>query len=568
MTVLSVQLFAQDVTVQSAVGQSPATFVSNNLLGNGVYVFNVKYNNSSSNITIPSIGTFESNGFGGLSMLNGIVMTSGNISVAAGPNNSTGLSSSVSGYYSDSELEGLATADIYGCSTLDFDFVSLTNHFSFTYCFGSEEYPEWVCSDYNDVFAFFITGPDPVTLEERTWNIAMIPGSQSEENPNGIAVTINSVNIGTYGESSGGGNGVGCYYDYTAYYVDNNYSYGEEEIPGIQYDGYTSKMTAETDILPCVVYHMHISVCNVGDNSYDSGVFLEGNSFSAPLAAIGLSRPGIDTVWGSCGKDIALSLAETDFDNGTVNITFGGTAVEGSHFTCTDENGQPIGSDGLAIDNGSHSFVLRAIQGADLAQDKTIEVYLATSLCPDFPALVAYDTMRFVLVHGGDVSLRDTTITCSHACFEVEVPLNYGDGNIVYQWIPETGIDDPHSGHSTAMIFESTDYTVIATGGSGCNSDTATVHIVITGQDPVGIGNAEADGLNVYPNPASDKINIESDGIQRVELFSAEGKRLFDGIYTNTASASVSTEGLPNGVYYVRVSTKEGVTGTRLVVKH
>lgn len=570
MACLSAQLFAQNITVESAVGQSPATFVANNLLGEGVYVFNVKYNNSSSNITNPSIGTFNANGYDGLQMQNGIIMTTGNISVAPGPNNTNGLSVAVPGFYSDPEMELVATDEINGCSTLDFDFVSLASNFHFNFCFASEEYPEYVCSQFNDVFAFFITGPDPVTLEERTWNIALIPGTVTEENPNGIAVAINSVNIGTYGDASGGGSGTGCYYDYTGFYVDNNYDYNSDPIDGIQYDGYTSKMAAATDILPCVVYHMHISVCNVGDNSYDSGVFLEGNSFSSPSTAIGLGSSTIDTIWGSCEKTIPLSLAQTSFDNGTVHFSFGGTAVEGVDFECVDDDGQPIGDDGMAIDNGVHSFILRGLYDADLSEDKTIELYVQTSLCPDFPELVTYDTMRYALVHGGDVRLRDTTITCSYACFEVEVPLEYGE-QVTYQWIPETGIDDPHSGHSTAMIFESTDYQVIAIGGIGCNRDTATVHVVITGEDPeapVSIDGVENGQFRLYPNPVSDLMHLDVKGLRKVEVIGTDGKVVYTAEYNDfDGTVDIPVDGMANGTYGVRLVTANGITGTRVVVK-
>ena len=149
---------AQNITVASATGQMPATFIQNNLLGGGVYVFNAKYANSLGIIASPGIGTFQSNGYSGLSMQSGIVMTTGDIDIAVGPN-STGSQSTMYNYnYSDPEMESVATDEINGCSTLDFDFVCLSDMVSFQYCFASEEYPEWVCSDYNDVFAFFLKG--------------------------------------------------------------------------------------------------------------------------------------------------------------------------------------------------------------------------------------------------------------------------------------------------------------------------------------------------------------------------------------------------------------------------
>lgn len=554
-----------NISVQDAVGQIPEVFVQSHLLGGGVYVFNARYNNAASAIGTPCIGTFQSNGFAGLMMTEGVLMTTGHVSVAPGPNTASDMSMPVDGYYSDPEMGAVATGTVSGCSTLDFDFVTLSGSVSFNYTFASEEYPEYVCSDYNDVFAFFVTGPDPQTGEEVTRNIAIIPGTVTAANPDGIAVAINSVNPGVAG--SQGGNGVGCHYDYSNYYTGNEYA-DVALSAGIQYDGYTSKLTAQADVLPCQVYHMHISVCNVGDNDYDSGVFLEGGSFVAPNAAIGLSRHTMDTVRGSCPLDVPLTLSQTAFDAGRVHFSFGGTAVEGTDFAIADGTGAALDSVGLALDNGVHSFVLRGLPGADLSEPKTIEVYLATSLCPAFPQLLTYDTMRFVLTRGGDVQVKDTTIRCSYACFEVGTELLNGEGDISYRWEPTTGIDDPNSLTSTALIFEDADYLLIATGGTGCGSDTAEVHVVITGEAPSGIDGVEADGVKLYPNPATDVIHVEAAGLTRVEFFAADGRRVYDRACDGADGMDVPVGDLAAGAYAVRVSCRGGVSGVRIVVNH
>lgn len=574
---LSAGAWAQNITVQDAVGQSPEAFIQNNLLGGGVYIFNAKFNNTTGNITTPNIGTFQSNGFTGLQMAGGVIMTTGNIDVAPGPNQGSGTANAITAYYSDPEMAPVATNTINGCSTLDFDFVTLSGSISMNYSFASEEYPEYVCSNFNDVFAFYVTGPDPVTGEEVTRNIAIIPNTIDDAHPDGIAVAINSVNPGLFGSS--GGSGSGCYYNYSGNYVNNStidtssYNGGLMGTPnyadGVEYDGYTAKLAAVTDLVPCAVYHMHISVCNVGDNAFDSGVFLEGGSFSAPTAAIGLSRPGVTPVHGSCPTEIPLTLSSTMFDEGTVRFSFGGTAVLGTDFEIVDENDQPIDSTGMYISNEPHSFILRGLPDADLSQEKTIEVYLATSLCPNFPQLVSYDTMRFSLDHGSDVRVKDSTITCTHACFEVGTELVYGE-NVSYRWEPTTGLDDPYSLHTTASIFESCEYRLIARGGTGCNSDTAVVQVVISDDNPnipVGLDEAEGETFRVYPNPASDVIHIGAVQVQRVEVFSREGRKVYENTYDNyTGTIDIPTDGMDNGVYGVRISTAQGMSGAKIVV--
>lgn len=561
---------AQNISVTDALGQMPGTFIYNNLIGGGVYVFNAKFANSQGPISARNIGTFQANGFGAITMNNGIILTTGDINVAPGPNNMGGHSMQLNPYYSDPELNSISTNEVTSCATLDFDFVALTTSVSFNYCFGSEEYPEYVCSSFNDVFAFFLTGPDPETGIETTRNIAIIPGSDTVPGyPHGIPVTINAVNPGVAGTSGGGGQG--CFYDYSHLYYDNTMQDGDTAYPqGVQYDGFTRKMAASAQILPCVVYHMHISVCNVQDNAFDSGVMIEGGSFTAPTAAIGLSRVTVDTVKGSCPTTIPLTLANTSFDEGLVNFGFGGTAEAGVHYQIVDENGNDLTANSMTIDNTVHTIRINGLQGADLSQARTIEVYLATALCPEFPQLVTYDTMRFVLVHGGDVKVKDSTINCTHACFEIGTELVYGDGDVSYRWEPTTGIDDPFSLTSTAMIFESRDYHLIATGGSGCNSDTALVRVVINNSDPdipVSIEEAEGENVHVFPNPATDVIGIEATGLRKVEIFSVEGRKVYEAEYESTDGiVEISTEGLANGVYGIRVNTNNGVSGAKIVV--
>ena len=139
-----VQLSAQNISVVSAVGQSPNTFVNTALAGKGVYLFNAKFSNSAAPISTDQIGIFYANGFPDFMMDSGIVMTTGNIAVAPGPNNQEGATSGISAYYSDPQINQLVRGIVNGCATLDFDFVGLTDNISFMYTFASEEYPEQI----------------------------------------------------------------------------------------------------------------------------------------------------------------------------------------------------------------------------------------------------------------------------------------------------------------------------------------------------------------------------------------------------------------------------------------
>mgnify|MGYP001038244714 CR=1 FL=1 len=186
----------------------------------------------------------------------GVILSSGYIMNAAGPNNTGSSSQSTSGYGAgDPQLQTLISSNLNDAAKIQFDFIPHSNQLTFNYIFGSEEYPEFVGSSFNDVFGFFLTGPPcPGNAPFVNTNIATIPGTT-------IPVAINNVNQNVN----------------TTYYVTNSNNAGE----AIQYDGYTVPLTAQACVVPCETYFIKLAIADAGDTAYDSGVFLEGGSLSA-----------------------------------------------------------------------------------------------------------------------------------------------------------------------------------------------------------------------------------------------------------------------------------------------
>ncbi len=563
---------AQNITVSSAQGQNINTFIQNNLVGSGVYVYNVKFNNATGLINTPQIGTFNSNGYTLLRMNEGVVMTTGNVSVAPGPNNSGSQSSAITGFYSDQQMVNVASGSINACATLDFDFVSVSPFITVNYCFGSEEYPEYVCSNFNDVFAFFITGIDPNTGQSRTWNMAKIPHTISSTNPDGIAVAVNSVNQGVAPSTSGSN----CYYTFSEYYVINHTSGangGPNNAPGVQYDGFTQKLSASATIVPCEQYHMHISICNVGDNSFDSGVFLEKNSFNSPSAQINLSNYGTDTLVVGSETNIPLSVYDNPYYSyGMTALTFAGTAVNGTDYYCISSNGDTLNmfNNTVNISGNGHHLKFVATRAANIVEPKTIKVYLRTALCESRPEMARNDTLRLIMVGADAISLRDTVITCADTCREVGVEVAYSAHPLTFRWDPQTGIDYPTRPHSSACIYHTTQYHVIASDGFG-NHDTATVDVIIESDTVVDPGHeditlAAGAPLKIYPNPAVGQFTVEADGLGTVELYNSDGQCVAQ-LRGVGGKATVNTVLLSPGVYTVRASTARGHALRKIVIE-
>ena len=248
----------------TSTAQAPDALVQNVLLGSGVTVSNISFNG------VPvTIGSFDASNTN-LGIDEGIIMTTGTILNVPGegphgPNNSpdAGKDNSAPGYPLLSNLIGnIAT---YDAAILEFDFVPYSDSVKFNYVFGSEEYPEYVSSTFNDAFAFFISGPG---IPGGMQNIAQVPFG-------GGPVTINNVNNG----QANAGPCQNCtYYNNNG---DGNSAPQNSSANFIQYDGFTDVMTAESAVQCGQTYHLIICIADAGDGLLDSGIFLEANSLSS-----------------------------------------------------------------------------------------------------------------------------------------------------------------------------------------------------------------------------------------------------------------------------------------------
>jgi len=247
-----------------------ATEILEELLGEGF-----QYNSNVFNATL--IGASSANGFvdgenSNLGFSNGIIFATGNAITAEGPNDQGSASGSLS---QPGDVDLNAITGIIGtndASGIEFDFIPGSDTIKFSYVFGSEEYCQFV-NQFNDVFAFFLTSNESDSYNYSNENIALVPGTSQ-------AVSINTINHGSIGDNIDPNVCVNC-----EFYVDNQPT-GFNDPSSIQYDGFTTVLTAWALVTPCKEYHIKIVIADDVDNSLDSGVFLKSNSFSASGDAI------------------------------------------------------------------------------------------------------------------------------------------------------------------------------------------------------------------------------------------------------------------------------------------
>ncbi len=197
----------------------------------------------------------------------GVILSSGNIKLAEGPNKSVEASATFADNGGDPDVDKLAFDEVYDVAGIEFDFIPIGETVTFRYVFASEEYCEFVGSIFNDVFGFFVSGPGiNGPFQNGAVNVALLPGTSQY-------VAINSVNF----EKN------------AAYYMKNELPedanrcgipFGAPFRDLIEYDGFTIPLWATLNVIPCETYHIRLLVSDVGDDKLDSGVFLEAKSFN------------------------------------------------------------------------------------------------------------------------------------------------------------------------------------------------------------------------------------------------------------------------------------------------
>jgi len=216
----------------------------------------------------------------------------------------------------DPDLTALSGEPTFDACVLEFDFKAAGDTIKFNYVFGSAEYQGFTCTEFNDVFGFFISGGAYTSPT----NIALVPGTS-------IPVCINSVNCHTT-DSVCIDMGPGA--PYCIYYVNNLTGI---DSPYVRYAGFTKPLTAIAAVNPCITYHLKLGVADASDHVLDSGVFIEGGSLSSvpppSISAVGIPY----RVRGCAPGQFSFTLPAPVDTNFTIYYTITGTAVNGYDYS-------------------------------------------------------------------------------------------------------------------------------------------------------------------------------------------------------------------------------------------
>jgi gliding motility-associated-like protein len=293
---------------------NPTQLVTNILLGNGVTASNISFTPAAgANIQLGYFNGVNSN----LGLDSGIVLATGDV-MEIEPGFVGGLmppggsdpdlltvANSVPPLIGQAFVVG-ATED---AAILEFDFVPASDTVRFKYIFASDEYQTFINTSFNDVFAFFISGPgitgpfaSPPGFPGGAANIAVVPNS----NPP-LPITISSVQPALNGQ----------------YYIDNP----AQSTVGMM--GFTTVLTATAGVTCGLTYHIKLAIADGTDPLLTSAVFLEANSFSSQGVAISSDIDIGDSdsiLYEGCGTaQIAMQRGGNIASYDTIRFSIGGS---------------------------------------------------------------------------------------------------------------------------------------------------------------------------------------------------------------------------------------------------
>lgn len=308
-------------------------------------------------------------------------------------------------------------------SILEFDFTPTGDTLRFRYIFASSEYNAFENSNFNDVFAFLLSGPGisgpyaaPAGFPDGAMNIAVVPNSDPA-----LPITISSVNFDFNSE----------------FYVDNS------DVEPWQPDGFTVVLEAVAEVICGETYHIKLAIADGTDSQLGSWVVLEEGSFSSNAVvdvdlSINVGGPNAGVVFEDCGEaQITFTRApESPLDvEDMITITWGGSATMG-----VDYNEMP---DTIIFAPGVQSVVYTidavmdgTIEGAELVELDILNLGACggSGLVSNFSFFIA-DEPEPLVVEGWNQTI------CNGITLELEPIITGGYGNFVFDW--STGQNTP-----------------------------------------------------------------------------------------------------------------------------
>ncbi|WP_131509086.1 choice-of-anchor L domain-containing protein [Meridianimaribacter sp. CL38] len=560
-------------------------------------VTNITYSTGTDYGDVNGIGYFyrESDGF---PFENGILLTTGDASLAAGPNQNA-MSDGLLAWLGDPDLDAAVGIQSSNATVIEFDFVPLDDELSFDFIMASEEYNgstggTFECT-YSDAFAFLLTDENGVTT-----NLAVLPGTNTP-----ILVTnIHPDNPGCSAINE----------EYFGGYTPNN-------LPPTSFDGRTTVFTAYSEVNIGETYHIKLVIgddSNGGfDTALDSGVFLKAGSFDIGEVDLGVDitidagtavcdgqpvvldtqAPQVDHVWYKDGfliEGATTSILEvTEAGEYTTQIIFSPQCIISDTIVIEflpNPEVESTPSDLIACDeSGFGEFYLYEADAEVLAEgqnpdDFTISYHLTEADAIDnvgelsSPYTNVSDPQTvYVRVTNNATQCYSTTSlnlvvedplftsfptdfdyeVCPNATIPIEItaiPENYQESEVTINWYQDGGLIDGENGLTIPVLIAGYYEIEVINNTTTCS--------YIAGIDIVELESCVIpEGISPGVSPGqNDTFDLSSYGVTRLEIFNRNGVLVYSkDNYTNEwYGQSNSGDELPVGTYFYTMIYENG----------
>ena len=225
-----------------------ALTMANTIFGTGATVVGASYTGPSTSSAVYTNGQLSP---GVVPATSGVILSTGdvrNFTQSSGdPNRSSGTSTNTSGVDNNSQFNAIAGARTYDAVWLDVDFIPTANLMTMQFVFSSEEYPEYVNSNFNDVMGVWVNGSYvPIQVGNGRTSVNNI---NELTNQNLVRSNLND-------------------------------AYNTEM------DGFTVTLSLTMVVVPGQVNSIRIGIADTSDTNYDSSLLIAAESVSTNLVAV------------------------------------------------------------------------------------------------------------------------------------------------------------------------------------------------------------------------------------------------------------------------------------------
>lgn len=260
--------------------------MANTIFGDGVSVLSASYSGPSYSAAIYSDGQLSP---GVVPSNRGVILSTGRADSFTqhngNPNRSTGTSTDTTGTNNNAQFNAVAGAPTYDAVWLDATFVPTGNTMTIKFVFASEEYPEYINSQFNDVVGVWVNG-------------SAVPISVGTGR-----TSVNNINTNTQP-------------NLTVSNVNDTYN--------TEMDGFTVTLSLDMQVTPGVANTIRIGIADVSDAQYDSNLLIAADSVQTAVVA----------------RDDSVTMFATGTQ--TINVLGNDQSASGNALVITQINGVPV----------------------------------------------------------------------------------------------------------------------------------------------------------------------------------------------------------------------------------